>query len=138
MNRETENWSAMSQYDLDTAEHMLQTGRFLYVVFMCHMAIEKALKAIVCEATNAAPPRIHDLEKLAARGGVQLEQRLHDFIIQLSDASIATRYPDDLAQAAARYTESVAMNYLQLTREVITCLRADPRLKPPSTATSEN
>jgi len=28
---------------------------------MCHLAIEKALKAIVCEETKKAPPKTHDL-----------------------------------------------------------------------------
>lgn len=64
MNSETENWLATSAYDVETAEHMLTTGRYIYVVFMCHLAIEKALKALVCVATNASPPRIHDLKRL--------------------------------------------------------------------------
>ncbi len=27
----------MSDYDIETARHMLRTGRYLCVVFMCHM-----------------------------------------------------------------------------------------------------
>ncbi len=76
VNRETQNWLAGAQYDLETAEHMLRTGRYLYVVFMCHLAIEKTLKALVCEATNASPPRIHDLQRLAALANVTLEPAL--------------------------------------------------------------
>lgn len=49
MKKETENWLAMVEYDLITARHMLGTGRYVYVIFMCHLAMEKALKAIVCE-----------------------------------------------------------------------------------------
>jgi len=35
-------WQEMSEYDLATAKAMLQTGRYLYVGFMCHQAVEKA------------------------------------------------------------------------------------------------
>jgi hypothetical protein len=47
MLKETKNWIESSDYDVQTAVHMQQTGRFIYVIFMCHMAIEKFLKAIV-------------------------------------------------------------------------------------------
>lgn len=38
-------WLDIADYDLDTAEAMYQTGRWLYVAFMCHQVIEKTLKA---------------------------------------------------------------------------------------------
>lgn len=46
MNKEIKNWMAMVDYDLTTAARMLKTGRYVYVIFMCHLAIEKILKAI--------------------------------------------------------------------------------------------
>jgi HEPN domain-containing protein len=42
-----QNWIDSAEYDLETARHMLKTGRYLYVVFMCHLALEKTLKAHV-------------------------------------------------------------------------------------------
>ena len=45
VNEKVEYWIDISEYDLETAEAMLQTKRFLYVGFMCHQAIEKILKA---------------------------------------------------------------------------------------------
>jgi len=32
MKPDTQNWIALSDYDLETARHMLTTGRYLYVV----------------------------------------------------------------------------------------------------------
>ena len=46
---------ALAEYDLDTAQHMLVTGCYLYVVFMSHLALEKMLKAHVTEATRSYP-----------------------------------------------------------------------------------
>ena len=31
------NFIASAEYDLNTAEHMLKTGRYIYVIFMCHL-----------------------------------------------------------------------------------------------------
>lgn len=38
-------WIELSDYDLVTADAMLESGRYLYVGFMCHQAIEEILKA---------------------------------------------------------------------------------------------
>ena len=42
-------WLDLADYDLETAKAMLNSGRFLYVGFMCHQTIEKALKAMYCK-----------------------------------------------------------------------------------------
>ena len=41
-----EEWFFQSDYDLETAQHMLQTGRNIYCIFMCHLSLEKALKGL--------------------------------------------------------------------------------------------
>lgn len=46
MDKRVEQWFMQAEYDLDTAECMLQAGRRFYAVFMAHLAIEKALKGI--------------------------------------------------------------------------------------------
>ena len=38
-------WMEMADYDLDTVKAMFRTERYLYVGFMAHQAIEKALKS---------------------------------------------------------------------------------------------
>jgi len=40
----TQYWLDLAQYDLDTAQAMLETKRYLYVGFMCHQTVEKAFK----------------------------------------------------------------------------------------------
>jgi len=47
MRKETKNWLDTAKYDITTAQHMLNTGRYIYVIFMCHLAIEKILKAVI-------------------------------------------------------------------------------------------
>ena len=125
----TENWLVQVDYDLATAEHMLHAGRYIYVVFMCHLALEKMLKALVTEETQMLPPRTHNLIDLAQQGKLNLSQAQRDFLGKINNASIATRYPADLAQLVAQYSALVVRDYLEQTQEIITWLRQDPRLQ---------
>lgn len=129
MQRETKNWLDMVDYDLATAKQMLKTSRYIYVIFMCHLAIEKALKAIVCEEANKVPPKTHDLIYLIGQGKVKLAQGLLDFVGIINNAGVVTRYPEDLAQLLHNYPEEIAKKYLDETQEVVKCIKQDPRLK---------
>jgi len=129
MRPDTRNWMASAEYDMETARHLLATGRYLYVVFMCHLALEKILKALAGEALGRLAPRTHDLIFLARTAGVSPPQEHMDFIGRINAASIPTRYPEDLDRAVAAYPRAVAEEYLTKTREVIAWLRSDPRLQ---------
>jgi HEPN domain-containing protein len=39
-------WLDIAQYDLETANAMFDSGRWLYVVFMCQQALEKLAKGL--------------------------------------------------------------------------------------------
>ena len=36
--KDTANWIALADYDIETARHTLTTQRYLYVIFLCHLA----------------------------------------------------------------------------------------------------
>lgn len=59
----------MSDYDLETANAMLLTGRYLYVGFMCYQTIEKILKAYGTNCLMEVPLKIYSLSRLAERTG---------------------------------------------------------------------
>ncbi len=129
MRADTQNWISMSEYDLETARHMLATGRYIYVVFMCHLALEKMLKAHVTEATQSVPAKSHDLIYLIKKSGINLPQPHLEFIGKINNASIPTRYPDDLQRMLREYPESVVRDYLRQTEEVLQWLRQHPNLQ---------
>jgi HEPN domain-containing protein len=108
---------------------MLNTGRYIYTIFMCHLALEKVLKAVVSEVTQKLPPRTHDLISLVALAGLSPSQEHTDFIGRLNSASVATRYPDDLSRLVSAYPGPVAREYLEKAREVVAWIRQDPRLQ---------
>jgi HEPN domain-containing protein len=128
MLKETKNWVETSDYDVQTATHMLHTGRYIYVIFMCHLAIEKLLKAIVQEYTGNLPNKTHDLIYLIQITKISLPEHLLDFVGKINNASIVTRYPEDLSKIISAYPEQVAKEYLDRTNEVIKWLKQDERL----------
>ena len=129
MLKATANWLAQVDYDVATAEQMLHAGRYIYVIFMSHMALEKALKALVTEETQKLPPRTHNLIDLAQRAQVVLSQEQQDFLGKINNSSVVVRYPDDLAAMVSQYPETIAQDYLERTKELILWVRQDPRLQ---------
>lgn len=75
-------WLDIADYDLDTAEAMYQTGRRLYVAFMCHQTIEKTIKAYWCATQPNDPPYTHSHLRLAEGCGLyeQMDDEQRDFI----------------------------------------------------------
>lgn len=67
-------WVELSDYDLDTAQAMLETRRYLYVGFMCHQVIEKILKAywgkVLGRAAFEDSPSVKACRKASSDSGV--------------------------------------------------------------------
>jgi HEPN domain-containing protein len=89
-------WVDISDYDYDTAEVMYQTGRYLYVGFCCHQAIEKIFKAYYELKIQATAPYTHNLAYLAEKGELWdlLSEEQKEFIEYLDPLNIKTRYPE--------------------------------------------
>jgi HEPN domain-containing protein len=91
-----EYWNEMSAYDFDTAKAMLNTGRYLYVGFMCHQAVEKALKGKFVEAKPEGDlPYIHNLVRIAEFAEIfdAMPQDYKKFLVNMMPMNIEARYP---------------------------------------------
>ncbi|MDR2448802.1 MAG: HEPN domain-containing protein [Prevotellaceae bacterium] len=89
-------WIQLSDYDMETAEAMLQSKRYLYVKFMYHPAMGKILKAGFTKLKEETPPFVHKLTLLARRTGFyeMLSDEQKAFVIKLDPLNINARYPD--------------------------------------------
>lgn len=90
-------WIATAEYDLRTAESMLAAKHFLWVGFICHLVIEKMLKAQFTKVFNKIPPYTHNLLYLAEKSGIisQLAVSQKDFLDDLQQYNVRSRYPSD-------------------------------------------
>lgn len=100
MRTEVKNWLDSAQYDLDTAEHMFAAGRYIYTVFMCHLALEKALKAKVEEITGKTPPKTHDLGYLVGIAGLLPDKDIEEFLVEISNLKYCYKIPRRLPKDA--------------------------------------
>lgn len=55
------HWEALAIYDLETADAMLKSGRYMYVAFTCQQAIEKLAKALHVLYLEKEAPKIHNI-----------------------------------------------------------------------------
>jgi len=124
MNKIVTNWVKTSNYDLQTADAMYKAARYLYVVFMCHLAIEKMLKAIlVYRYPEDIPPKIHNLINLMQKAEITLPEDLKDFFQRLDNVSVATRYPEDLRTLSKEFNQDTAKKVLTETKRMIKWLK---------------
>ena len=116
--RTVEYWLDIANYDLDTAEAMFQTGRWLYVAFMCHQVIEKTLKAYWCATQDDDPPYTHNHKRLAEGCGLyqrmSVEQR--DFVETITNYNIEARYPEDRVELAQTLTPQACRAFIDETK----------------------
>ncbi len=104
---------------LRIAEQLLDSGRHLWAIFFCHLAIEKMLKAAVIEKTGELAPKTHNLRFLVGLAGLPTDGPHFEFISVLSDVSVPTRYPEDFGHSLTGYSQEVAKEYLTRAREAI-------------------
>ena len=122
-NEKVEYWLKLSDYDIKTAKAMRKTGRYLYVGFMCHQTIEKALKAVISRDCKEGeiPPKIHDLSKLAVRAKVfdLMTEDQQYFIEDLNPLNVEARYPEYEDEIAAGLTNESCTELIIKTKELL-------------------
>jgi len=114
-----EEWLRQADYDMDTPEFLHREGRHFYAVFMCHLSVEKAIKGLYQRRVNGAPPKTHNLTQIVNATGVGPPERIERLLIRLNEASISTRYPDDIEAALGAYTAEAVGAVLAGAREAI-------------------
>ncbi len=112
-------WAERARYDLDTADAMFKAGRYLYVLFCCQQAVEKALKAVVVRRTGELPPRIHNLPRLAEVAGLESSHEQARFLGELSAYYFQSRYPEEMRAAGSAITRELAQEVLGKTEQTI-------------------
>ncbi|MBQ6164618.1 MAG: HEPN domain-containing protein [Clostridia bacterium] len=121
-----EYWMESADYDLQTARAMLETKRFLYVGFMCHQTIEKALKGIfVARHPEEELPYIHRLVRLSNLCGITEELSEEQLLLldTLNPLNIEARYPTHKSLLFRSLTEERCKELITGTEALLTWLR---------------
>lgn len=95
-------WMDQVDEDILSAEALCESGRWLYVGFLCHQAIEKTIKAYWYATQKDDPLYLHNHFRLL--DGCGLKDQLNDtqrrFLEIMSPMYIAGRYPEYKNQVA--------------------------------------
>ena len=113
-------WLDIADYDFDTAEAMYQTGRWLYVAFMCHQVVEKTLKAYWNASREDDPPYTHNHMRLADGSGLyeMMNEEQRDFLDTITNYNIEARYPEDKEELTRALTPQFCRQMIDDTKKI--------------------
>jgi HEPN domain-containing protein len=102
---------------------MLETGRYVYVLFMCQQTLEKLLKAHVVRTTKEFPPRLHNLLRLLEITKLEATEEDRKFLEKLNYYYLESRYPEEKRRISKEAKRSLAEEYLKKTEEAVKWLK---------------
>jgi HEPN domain-containing protein len=115
-------WLEYAQYDLETADAMFKSGRWVYVVFMGQQAIEKLVKGLYLLYIDDNIPRLHNITAVFSKFADKLSEPLSDDTRRLFDRLslyyLEARYPEYKNNLNSVTDKETASLLLQKTKEV--------------------
>lgn len=121
--KQCEEWLKQAEYDIDTSSAMFKSRRYIYCVFMAHLALEKALKASYIKTADEMPPKIHSLIYLAKRSCANIPTWIKVFLEELDDVSVPVRYPEVLKNLLKEYNNTRTKKILKEAQNILAWLR---------------
>jgi HEPN domain-containing protein len=96
---------------------------------MCHLSVEKLLKALYEAVLGKVPPKTHNLIYLLNAINLKVPEDHLKLLESLNDLSIVTRYPEDIDGLVRAFKKDRAVEYFKRTKEFLRWLKKDLRLK---------
>jgi len=109
-------WIDLANEDIGVAKLLFKKKKLLFSGFLCHLTIERGLKALIA-GTNTIPPKTHDLVKLAELSGVykKMSDEQKDFLEILLPLNIEGRYPSNKDGLSASLDKATSKQILKET-----------------------
>lgn len=111
-------WLEQVDEDILTAETLFDSGRWLYIGFLCHQAVEKVIKAFWLATRDDEPIYLHNHFRLLEGCGLkaELSDEQRRFIEIMSPMYIAGRYPEYKSQVARMLNEKGSAYLIEQTK----------------------
>ena len=90
-------WHDSAVEDWAVAKDLVDRGHIRHGLFFAHLALEKALKALVCRATKDLAPRLHNLVRLAEAAQIPIQPDQIALLAVMNAFNVEGRYPDSLS-----------------------------------------
>lgn len=115
-------WVTSAKEDLATAKDLLKLGRYSYVLFFCHLALEKILKALYIKVNDNYPPPTHKLAKLAKDSKLNLTNKQIAHLNEISTFQVEARYDVIKDKIYKKATKEYTTKYLNIVIELVSYL----------------
>jgi len=114
-------WIELCDDDILVARNLLKSKDYLWMAFICHLIVEKSIKAVIADATAKDPKRIHDLAKLAEQANIvdDLSDEQMDLLEELTPYNIEARYPAYKNKMASKLSPEYCASLLARTEEYL-------------------
>jgi HEPN domain-containing protein len=112
------------------ANDLVNRGHVRHGLFFAHLALEKALKALVCREARDLAPRLHNLVRLAELAQIPIQSDQIAVLAVMDAFNIEGRYPDTLSSPPSRQE---AGRYMKDAKEVFQWLIHQLKEAPEST-----
>jgi HEPN domain-containing protein len=118
----TKKWIAFAQEDLQNADILFKNKSYKGVIYYCHQAIEKSIKAIINEQGKRIP-KTHDLPCLLEISGIKLPDLIVEIIEELNPYYNPSRYPDTAIGSILKYDRLTTASFIKQSQEIIKWLK---------------
>jgi len=115
-------WMEGANYDLETANVLLKTKRYPYVLFFGHLALEKILKALVVKGTKKHAPYTHSLPLLSSKLPFITEE-IRKKLARFMEFYLESRYPEERKDFYKKCTQEFTESSLKEIREIFKWLK---------------
>jgi HEPN domain-containing protein len=116
-------WRESADHDWVTAQGLWKLKRYDACLFYCHLVLEKLLKGLVTQATQATPPYVHDLVTLLERTNIEAEADRVALLVKFTSFNLRCRYPQDKEDFYKMCTREFSEVYFKKTQQLITWLK---------------
>jgi len=112
-------WLKSSKEDYKIAEDLIDMKHYQWALFLCHIAIEKVLKANYIKINDQYPPPIHKLVKLATDCKIELSEEQVDDLREMTSFNIEARYDIIKDKLYKKATKEYTKKYFQKTKNLL-------------------
>jgi HEPN domain-containing protein len=116
--KQIEYWQTTANNDVETAEILIKSGKYIEGMFFCHLCIEKIIKASVVKQTGNIPPKSHDLFYLADMAKIEFSEEQSNLMQILLKYQLEGRYPEYYPKAPSA---DKINDYLYQTKNLLQC-----------------
>ena len=105
-------WVESSDSNVITMNNLFKSKDYDWSLFIGHLVIEKLLKAYYIKSVDENYPLIHDLLRLAEKGGLILTNEQKDLLDEVSGFNIRVRYDDYKREFHKKCTADFTKQYI--------------------------